>query len=474
MVFGAALLVCCSVIALAEAVQGATAARRPLVKRFQPERVLETPGPEEKHGAIPFYMYDDLSLIEGHPPATWLWYKGLADWAIYEGLRNHPWRTNEPEKAKLFFVPGYLSAAIFGFEGDSKVKARLGRFKARWNETRPQIQARFAHLAKTLQNSASFQKKRGRDHFISGHWYQVAPKTCGSLGGSMKEMWLLAQDQELRGRKIIPVPYGDALDDVPDFAPKEFRERKHTLGFIGQADARQAYKERQLAITSLGAEYPDSILVCVEKCSGFKDLPSCSPDHQRLNGCRSERFSVEEYARTLQETKFGLMLPGDTSTSGRLYDFIAAEVIPIIVSRGSKFSDHAMPFREDLPWSEFAFMVDSKSFEKDPKGVIRKITGSSAETLDQKLCVLQEIRTSLDWLSPAGKSRVPSLTLRAVARATGEQVAPLDWRKMPEVQLGIKAAKGLGLLSNRTELSSPTTSIVAGPYDDFWAEDEDD
>lgn len=391
---------------------------------------------DDNDGSVPFYIHDFSSLIDGHPAEEWLWEKGLADWALHEGLKNHPWRTFDPENAKLFFVPGYLSAALYDWNG-----------KNIWpSETKEQTQERFDKLSDALTSSPHYMKNWGKDHFISGHCFVVKPRNVGKFAPVLSNMSMIVEDLKTRRESVtslIPAPYGDALDSIrtESISAPAFSERKHTLIFIGQAHIKGfrpwGYNERRAAIENLGAAFPDSVLVCIKKCNGFKKrLPKCQPDGDKLlNGCKTGEFSKQRYAQKMLDAKFGLMLPGDTPSSSRLYDIISSGSIPIIVDRngahGQSFKDHAMPFKEDLDWSKFAFMLDAEKFMADPEGTITKIVASPQALIDEKLRGLKEVQTSLDWVTSSGESMVPSLVLRAVARAKGQKVAPMDFRKMP-------------------------------------------
>merc|ERR1719272_139226 len=125
---------------------------------------------------------------------------------------------------------------------------------------------------------------------------------------------------------------------------KVFRARKHTLNFIGQADQRTAYKDRRTALSQLPSHFSDSIFACVGECDGYT-VPLSECMRGSLNGCKMHSLGLTEYSAILKNSKFGLMLRGDNPTSGRLYDFIAAGVIPVIISDPAcRFEDNSMPF----------------------------------------------------------------------------------------------------------------------------------
>eukprot|EP00420_Gonyaulax_spinifera_P003153 CAMPEP_0197944746 /NCGR_PEP_ID=MMETSP1439-20131203/125565_1 /TAXON_ID=66791 /ORGANISM="Gonyaulax spinifera, Strain CCMP409" /LENGTH=455 /DNA_ID=CAMNT_0043568001 /DNA_START=66 /DNA_END=1433 /DNA_ORIENTATION=- len=369
----------------------------------------------ESRGAIPFYMYEgDSSLTDWCPAERWLWYKGLADWALHQGLKSHPWRTSDPEKAELFYVPMYLSALVSDKCG---FWPALAFQRGAWN----------LQFSKVFSRAAS-------SHFTTGHYFKVHRNAVGALGGILDNMVILTEDRHTRlrdGWRTVPVPYGDILDFnlMPGV---EFWRRQHSLIFMGQADARPAYLDRRIGLT-LGRHFPDAVLICIGKCTG-NELPICTT--QNFNGCRWKGpDSLSMYLRSLVGTRFGLMFRGDTASSARLYDYIAAEVIPVIVSDSGTFERDAMVFADDLPWSDFCFAVSADNFRKDPAGTMRLVTSAPVGHIEDKLRALREVRSSLDWTGDASGSRVPSLVLRDVARKMGKTVDSAPFASLPSVMI---------------------------------------
>jgi hypothetical protein len=433
-------------------------AERRLLKHQRGIRSQASRTREEHRGenvTMLFYMYEDTSLIDGVPAHLRNNFKVFPDFAIYDGLKNHPWRTLNAEEADIFFVPGSLSAVASEWPIGNKW----------WDAPAGEIQQRLEHLAQTVLSSPYYHRNGGRDHFIAGHCWQVEPESVGPMGPIIKTMWVLADDKETRNLTslmTIPVPYGDAFDDVPELdvrAPKKFHDRQHSLNFVGQASSKIGYNERRAAITNISRVHVTSTLVCVGTCDGYTEgLRDCSLTDQDFTGCKSRTLTHGEYARLLRDARFCLMLPGDTSSSGRLYDCISAGVIPIIISRpfAGGFWGNAAPFLHDLPWDDFSFSVTSEVFMANPAGSISNITSLPAKIIEQKLSALQAVRSSLDWMPPDGLTKVPTLTLLAVRRSsldwvpsTGIIAIPADFLALPQVKVTSGQA---GLLQQGSEV----------------------
>jgi hypothetical protein len=354
-------------------------------------------------------------------------------------LRKHPWRVSNPDEAKIFFVPAYMSAAIH----------RPDRNEGQCGD--PEVL--FQNLASYLRSSKYFQKNHGRDHLISSFNFPAK----GTWVGDMKELLevmnvvhvygdsnvggVLDNNPDLAGLPHgIFAPYGDVLDRLSQTSiasgHTDFWERQTQLFFMGEADNRDAYKDRRIAFTQL-AGFPNSTLICVWECSSLQ-LPACSESHE-LNGCH-QAGSLTEYVKHLRKSRFGLFLRGDTDDSGRLYDYIAAGVVPVIVTSDAQyqnktkggFEHRAAPFWSDLPWSEFAFFFPESSFRDDPKAAMNYVLQSSEELIRHKVNGLGEVRRALDWLpDDEGGTKVPSLILRETLRNMGEYVSPVDFLELP-------------------------------------------
>jgi len=63
-------------------------------------------------------------------------------------------------------------------------------------------------------------------------------------------------------------------------------------------------------------------------------------------------YSRDEYVTDLLRSRFCLHLQGDTTTSRRLFDAIAAGCIPVIIADGVN-----LPFSNQLDWTKFTIQV---------------------------------------------------------------------------------------------------------------------
>ena len=115
---------------------------------------------------------------------------------------------------------------------------------------------------------------------------------------------------------------------------EEWKQRKFNLFLMGQADDREAYSLRRMALRQLAAQ--NNVLI-----------QTGSSDTFRLSDCRRDRNGVDidffpcamtassrEYIHYLAQSQFNLMFGGDDPCSSRFYDGLAFNAINIVISDG--------------------------------------------------------------------------------------------------------------------------------------------
>lgn len=86
--------------------------------------------------------------------------------------------------------------------------------------------------------------------------------------------------------------------------------------------------------------------------------PICEdPEADQIKNCiLSSAEYPNRYMRLLTEHKFGLLIYGDTPSSGRLYDLISSGTIPIIFS--NYLLRDGLPFFNKVPYYKFCYFID--------------------------------------------------------------------------------------------------------------------
>lgn len=358
-------------------------------RRLTTERV-------DKRAPFLFYIYAGPGVdwvndceIDKLPHYFQDWYP---DVAVHQKLAQHPWRTHDPDRASLFFVPAYTSWSLIGGCGD-----HLENMEA---------------TAKLLRKSEYFQKSGGSDHMLSAFLFSLNPASLGDMSDLISKM-LVANMESDRGAldtansgfsKSFAIPYGPVSVIRPDLLgdttpPRD--SRSHSLFFMGNADNRPRYRERRIAIRALGDAFPDAVLVDTEE--GFRPALAAEGDPRELQtrlpecgegqymGCRAE-MAAGIYMGLGADSKYTLMIHGDSPSSSRLYDAFQFGSVPIIISQG--FRVHATPYPDDVAWKNVTVFVNQDTFVSDPVTAMVKATRKADKLLEEDLL---RARLALDW-----------------------------------------------------------------------------
>merc|ERR1719232_1058773 len=103
------------------------------------------------------------------------------------------------------------------------------------------------------------------------------------------------------------------------------------------------------------------------------------------------RFEVSEelnqnnklYLHGLKNSKFNLMMNGDSPTSGKFYDSIAFNMINIFVGITKNLTQYYLPFADVIPYQKFCFFIPPEQFENN-EGVIT-LRNILAKTSDEEI-----------------------------------------------------------------------------------------
>ena len=348
-----------------------------VVKEVPVEKVVEKPHLE--YGTIlevPFYVYDELDwmsmTINGEPihdngtiTHKTLTYvpKHLDDFYFTKFALQHPMRTMDPEKAKLFVVPGFLNMIserelVKFFDHNKGKPAKLPREDCCIGKIcrRALIQA----MDTMLNNSEWFNRRSGADHIVvASHYFRVLSysKNLAKCSVITFENWDVPQGKSVH----IPSTYTGVG------CPHE--EKTHDITFIGSTQAKNIYRFRKKVCKVVG----------------------------RTKGVRSEVCGKGLKCPTLARSKFGFHFAGDTPGSNRLIDTILSGTIPVFT--------HPLQYGilpEFIPWRNFSVYVEAnpKTFRE---GVVRegilRLTWMNQTEYNEKRDFIIKNRNMVDWES---------------------------------------------------------------------------
>lgn len=364
------------------------------------------------HKALRVYVYQGPEWLK---KCNWSTtdQNSLPEIAMHSALERHHWRTMNAEDADLFFVPAYLTDSSKGNCGDHE--------------------ANLDSLASYLNDSRYFHRKRGADHLIAAFQFDIKVGGWGChyfssatvLKNPSLTNMLVAHFENRDFDGAVSIPYGAQRPDLDEAAIPSFDTRSRSFFLMGQADCRFEYRERRVALTKLPSAFLDSAIIETEfklinsqktntqhseDCSGNTEfntstypaelvippLPYCSSlPTDAHSGCRYSGFNDEKYIEYGLDSKYFLMIHGDSPSSSRLYDAIHFGAIPFIIA--DNFSQLAMPFPDELPWQEFAVFITQRAFFEDPVAEMQKAMHLVKDKQSMFLERLTEAKLALDW-----------------------------------------------------------------------------
>ena len=218
----------------------------------------------------------------------------------------------------------------------------------------------------------------------------------------------------------------------------EWKERQYDLFFVGRMRTKMSYNTRRMVADSLeranelieenaakNGETGKSLTYIVtesysptieyKKNMNIKSindppLPFCSEsDCLKLKRCAycqlTERIQPMHNSIGLN-SKFALIVHGDTSTTSRLYDAIFNGLIPIIIS--PNLYQDGLPFQSKIPWRDISFSLQFSSLndELDTEVIaknIYNIVNFPEYLLEHKFRKLVSIRKEVSWLHPESR-----------------------------------------------------------------------
>jgi len=250
----------------------------------------------------------------------------LAELWLLRSLVNHPSRTYDPEEADLFYIP---MLPVLSF--------RVG------NCSGMNHAGRMFRIAAILRDSRYFRRNNGRDHLIVCGWFKcnrVLDLLNEAVG--LNETSLLSISERSQSwsnwkcpEKLIIHPYVANTGITRRFPNTPFLERNTTFFFAG---CERGIVER--ANTKILSYVRRSFIRVHKNCNLFK-------------------VDIDTYSDIISDSKFCLVPMGDTYTSRRLYDAIAAGCIPVIQDGGIR---DTLPFFWKLNYSEFAIFLPEAVF----------------------------------------------------------------------------------------------------------------
>ena len=377
----------------------------------------------------------------------------LTDLWLASRLRRHPQRTHDADEADLHIVGAPLAtswrAAAQGIGAErmphhQSLRSRCGGFSAHAD--------RMERIASELERMPAFRRNRGRDFLVAITHYNPIRILGRRLLGMLQAgpSWMATADKEFRELRTLR-PHSEGVVVLPYKAHYmlEAAAWRHarsaasapSLDFMFHGCTRRTSAEGALrgSFLSMLRELPATSL------TGLSD--SC--DYTYASDFESTRLASRQTAAAFLNSSFCFVLPGDTPTSRRLFDSIAAGCIPLVMGDADKIATN-LPFHSSIDWSELALFggslaCNTREGSSQLTPWLRRL--AREKQLDRLRSRLQEtFRSSLSYTTGDG---LVSALLKEVSRL------PLSRTPQPTPT----AAAEMGLLAVPAE--SPEVSPLA-------------
>lgn len=123
-----------------------------------------------------------------------------------------------------------------------------------------------------------------------------------------------------------------------------------------------------------------------------------------------DETGIQNASKGMRTSKFCLNIAGDTPSSNRLFDSIASNCVPVIIS-----DDIELPFEDVIDYSEFCiFIRTSDALRKD--FVVNTIRAVNQERWSQMSKRLREVENYFEFQYPSQKGDAVQLIWQAIAR----------------------------------------------------------
>lgn len=110
-------------------------------------------------------------------------------------------------------------------------------------------------------------------------------------------------------------------------------------------------------------------------------LAPCENCDVSCSYCALQELDIAQYLDWSFDSKFSLIMHGDSPSTSRLYDAIASGSIPIIISRF--LERDGLPFTDIVPYRQFMFFIDEAKYK--PYEIVEQIYNITTNTPDNAL-----------------------------------------------------------------------------------------
>ncbi|KAA8492303.1 hypothetical protein FVE85_3741 [Porphyridium purpureum] len=386
---------------------------------------------------VPFFMYEPDHFLAYSTCKKAIWsYKHSIDILFVERLQNHPWRTSQPQDAKLFVVPVLLSTLAY-----RKCTVNISEGLIQMNEY--------------LGKSTWFTRRKGSDHLVLmpqwqkkkimlpylGHKMLIGSYTRDRLGaysnlfvvGFLDNYAAMTAESRNASGYFSEWNYANSAKSPRDLVVRWMdlnryfngskvlpRLNRKALFTKRDGDTEKASDDVFLSVKLMDGEQrtrypriPDCNLTEFEIYSKIYESTALVGSSLPLPKWTADRciqplgFSRVVAHRITERSHFSLLLAGDNPESDTLYNSIAARSIPVLLVEDEK---HDLLYEcmthFDFPWKDIALVFSGPEFREDPVRVIRylrEMVQNEPEDLARRVKLMDDHARDMVWSEPSSR-----------------------------------------------------------------------
>ena len=299
---------------------------------------------EEKYGISP--MLDERVEHAQNTGEIWMHRSALS----YEN------RVYDPKEADLFYLPLYISLS-------SDMNIRSGSLKCQGKSH----SERMHDALEFIKKSEFYITKGGSDHMVTCTWFWCG-HAIGDAGRVVLSRSIIGINESNNEwamwectNRILTVPYTASSvvtrkENVHVVSNTTMSTR--TIPFYFAGTSRDQPDRKNLAIVS--------------------EIEPSSEIHLTDNSFKWDQ-TPEQFANTVMRSRFCFAPRGDTLSSRRLFDAVAAGCIPIITDE--QIRQGIVPFSEIIDYRKFCVVVNSDTFSNKHRlrGLVNGLLGMKYE-----------------------------------------------------------------------------------------------
>lgn len=307
-----------------------------------------------------------------------------AEYWIHKALQVHPKRALDPENAELFYVPTYncLSSMLWKHTPCNGTR-HLERMKA---------------LGRFLKDSVFYQRNRGTNHFLvcQSHYcpFRMLRREPGRL---LAPGFLLMHEKNPVWSfgwcpyRIINIPYVSQRFEPANLLDER---REYLVSFYGAMNRDWKVTWDEVVLNRTGIIVPTGSQLR-SRLRAIQHLERVDigivPGGAGFNFDEVEPAKkaslAETYRTAMLSSTFCFHIKGDTPTSRRFFDAVAAGCIPVVISDGM---DQNLAFPWRVRYEDATVRVPEDDWLKSPESVVERL-----RKLEEDQRTIQTMREAL-------------------------------------------------------------------------------